>query len=659
MNLLLWMLYAVVVGGMVALAAWILEWALGRHRGPLRWVWVGAITLAVGIPLVPLTPLAPFLALAPGSESAPQAGIGSPEDEVGLALGSIERASPGGLSRSARLTRFTQLTPGALPGVAQVAGGIQRGLGAVARALDPAARWSPALAWGWGGGSLLTLLLLVVGRTRLARARRTWVPARLLGRDVLLAPDHGPAVVGIRSPRIVLPVHHRGLPAGDLQMILDHEEEHLKAGDPLLVAAAAVPLVLFPWNPALWWSINRLRTAIEVDCDRRVLARGIGPSAYGGLLVRLGVSPDPATLPMLSLAGFPSSLERRLKAMKRTQDWKTLPLSLSAGSVALAVLLLACTASPPEEVDAGVEAMGGEAGATPALTGALMDLDPDAPVTVMVDPQGRPILGSVTAEGTRGVSPGVRPLDQVTLPEGLPASRGAQDTTSGARRLSDGPSFTPFTVAPQVMNRPDVVEALEREYPAILRDAGIGGTALLYFFLNAEGGVQDVRVNQSSGHPGLDEAALRVARVYRFSAARNRDQAVPVWIQIPVSFTNRSDAESAARPTPPPTVPSDSIRFTPFTRAPEVTNRSVVARALEREYPPALRDAGIGGAVIVFFFIDAEGVVRDARVHQTSGFPALDQAALRVAQIFEFTPAFNREQAVPVWIQIPITFTTR
>jgi TonB family protein len=46
-------------------------------------------------------------------------------------------------------------------------------------------------------------------------------------------------------------------------------------------------------------------------------------------------------------------------------------------------------------------------------------------------------------------------------------------------------------------------------------------------------------------------------------------------------------------------------------------------------------------------------------VNEGSGYQELDDAALRVAGMIEFTPARNRDQAVPVWISLPITFTTR
>lgn len=99
--------------------------------------------------------------------------------------------------------------------------------------------------------------------------------------------------------------------------------------------------------------------------------------------------------------------------------------------------------------------------------------------------------------------------------------------------------------------------------------------------------------------------------------------------------------------------------FTPYTVAPRLLNGAEVERALVREYPEALRQIGIGGRVIVHLFIDGEGTVQNALVHEGSGYPKLDHAALEVAFTMRFSPAYNRDRQVPVWIQQPITFRTR
>ena len=108
-----------------------------------------------------------------------------------------------------------------------------------------------------------------------------------------------------------------------------------------------------------------------------------------------------------------------------------------------------------------------------------------------------------------------------------------------ATDISSAPTFTPFTVAPSIQNRAEVVRAMEREYPPLLRDAGIGGRAVVFFFIDEGGIVQDFRISETSGHQALDDAALAVADVYRFSAALNRDKKVPVWVQFPITFQVR------------------------------------------------------------------------------------------------------------------------
>ena len=106
-----------------------------------------------------------------------------------------------------------------------------------------------------------------------------------------------------------------------------------------------------------------------------------------------------------------------------------------------------------------------------------------------------------------------------------------------------------------------------------------------------------------------------------------------------------ANADVAAAPT-----------FTPFTVKPTLRNGQEIARLLHKAYPPVLRDAGIGGTVLVWIFLDRNGVVQKAQVKTSSGYDAFDEAALRVAPQMEFTPALNRDQRVDVWIAIDLVF---
>lgn len=130
---------------------------------------------------------------------------------------------------------------------------------------------------------------------------------------------------------------------------------------------------------------------------------------------------------------------------------------------------------------------------------------------------------------------------------------------------------------------------------------------------------------------------------------------------ISIAPTTFEDNPVEELPPPPEATETDvsaAPTFTPFTVRPDLKNTNEVRRALEREYPPLLRDAGIGGQVNVWFFIDEDGRVLRTQVQKSSGHKALDDAALKVADIMEFTPALNRDKRVKVWVAFPITFTT-
>ncbi len=101
---------------------------------------------------------------------------------------------------------------------------------------------------------------------------------------------------------------------------------------------------------------------------------------------------------------------------------------------------------------------------------------------------------------------------------------------------------------------------------------------------------------------------------------------------------------------------NDPHSFVPYTLAPALKNVEAVRRALVRAYPAMLRDAGMAGKVLVWVLVDEQGQVMNALVKQGSGMPALDDAALGVARMMQFTPGMNRDIAVKVWVAVPVDF---
>jgi TonB family protein len=87
--------------------------------------------------------------------------------------------------------------------------------------------------------------------------------------------------------------------------------------------------------------------------------------------------------------------------------------------------------------------------------------------------------------------------------------------------------------------------------------------------------------------------------------------------------------------------------------APVMLNKELPFR-----YPPALYAQKVQGNVTLRIFIDKEGaIVPDStRIAETSGFTALDSAAMKGSRDLRFEPAKTQGQPVPVSILLPVFF---
>jgi protein TonB len=73
-------------------------------------------------------------------------------------------------------------------------------------------------------------------------------------------------------------------------------------------------------------------------------------------------------------------------------------------------------------------------------------------------------------------------------------------------------------------------------YPSSAKRLGVQGTTLLRVHVLEDGRVGGIDVEQSAGHPDLDQAATDAVRRWRFEPARRGDQAVAMWVRLPVEF---------------------------------------------------------------------------------------------------------------------------
>lgn len=199
----------------------------------------------------------------------------------------------------------------------------------------------------WLAVSLLVLAALVFSGGLLYWRKRQWVRGHLCGTSLLIAPDVGPAVVGLLRPRIVVPAWLLQETAARQQFVLAHEQSHLDARDPQMLTIALCLLVVMPWNLPLWWQFHRLRRAIEVDCDARVLHGGSDVAAYCETLIQVGQNQSSYIGAVAAMSESGSFLEQRIKIMLlKPRKWaRASALVLVCASLGMAAF--AAQVTPP------------------------------------------------------------------------------------------------------------------------------------------------------------------------------------------------------------------------------------------------------------------------------------------------------------------------
>ena len=494
------MLYTIAAGVPIAWAALAIAAVLRRYGRPERAVWLAALVLALVVPaILLLDPLA----------NAPTAPAPTPATGV---LG---------------LPEFVLVPEDAT-------------------SLDYA--WFALLAWVIVSGMLA--IRWAIAAYRLARASRSWHPGTLDGVSVWMTDDVGPAVSGVFRPRVLAPAWLHTLPARQRALVLLHEEEHIRARDPLLIAGTRIARILTPWNPVVWLLSSRLVRAVELDCDRRVLRRTSDVAAYGHTLLTVSEKRPGHLVIAAAFAESEAPLRTRILAM--TTPPHAISLAAITSATILGVVLLVGAMQIP------VPAVGPDVQVTPTPDPTPTVTAFDAPPLPPAPPPPEVTAPTETSDELAALSRKVAEIERqvseraavereltslrepspapTPAPAPEPQPAGAAEPTDQTPQPIPQPSFTPMSVRPQLTNAENVREALTREYPAVLRDAGIGGAPVLWLYIGTDGTVQRTMVQESSGIAALDEAAQNVARAMRFTPALNRDQRVPVWVQIPIRF---------------------------------------------------------------------------------------------------------------------------
>jgi beta-lactamase regulating signal transducer with metallopeptidase domain len=330
--------YGCLIALLLALAARIGEHWLSRRQWAQRWVWLAALSASLLLPasVVWLTPASsrPVTQAAAGVAPAQAISTLTIQDPAPSKSAPFD-ARPA--THSASLQRLDEL-----------------------------------LQWLWVGVSSALAVLLGTGFWRLRRRLRHLPKIDIDGVEVCIAETLGPAVFGIWRPQIILPRWLLEGPEATRSMVLLHERAHLQARDPLLLIAALSLTVLLPWNLPLWWQLRRLRFAIEVDCDRRVLRAGIDITSYGETLLLVGQHVGHTPFGAMAFTAPQSQLERRIRIMTGGIVRHRVRLLLACGAVSLSLVAAATQIAPPTQLLA-------LAAPAPRLVSSASNLPPAAP----------------------------------------------------------------------------------------------------------------------------------------------------------------------------------------------------------------------------------------------------------------------------------------
>jgi protein TonB len=163
------------------------------------------------------------------------------------------------------------------------------------------------------------------------------------------------------------------------------------------------------------------------------------------------------------------------------------------------------------------------------------------PVTVLEVPDVK------VTEGIRPEAPDVVPVDprqyegdgrtgpEITGPTTGPTEPGEGEGPAPVEEYIPGEDMV--EVRP-VLDRNGLSRALERNYPAVLRDSRVSGRVVIEVIVEANGRPRpgSARVVDAS-HPAFGEAALRAVDRFRFRPARIGGTPVPVRVTIPIVWT--------------------------------------------------------------------------------------------------------------------------
>ena len=578
--------------------------------------------------------------------------------------------------------------------------------------------WKAGLAAIWLAGLVATLVHLARQQRRFQRAmgrvRRdqqgNWRACTRAGL---------PAVVGLLSPRIVLPDDfERRYTAEQQQLVLRHEGIHIARGDAWLNALSAALRCVYWFNPLVHRCVMRFRDDQEMSCDAQVLA--VDPAArrsYGQAMLNTQLAD--AWLPIgCHWFGIEKNrnhpLKERLAMLNSPQPSKRKRRFAATALVFLAVAFswLAWAAQPPAlaagEVGEGIRV---EYSASVSANGRAVEIDSIQSHSAGVE---------IRADAADGSRPSLR----VVSGDSLFLQVDAGESSWRAELKIDGTADAGYRVHGEIARNGRLIERIDLSAQAGQRfmleavDRNSGESLGIESTLSRsdpmpartanvalkELGVLTLEERVQLGARG--EVVVRERHILRAESdvdadALMRDPQVVQWIDEVFGF---SDLHWRALSVNQPEIAADPLEWHSLTLELDparldlgqfdprllggvslgsamggevrLIGENPQSRALELSAGPAVEDAdwpsyrrivppvysaeavkgGEQGVVFLQVQVSEQGTVTEARVAQSSGHETLDRAAVEAVAQWTFNPARSDGQPRASQVTVPIVF---
>ena len=605
-----------------------------RSAAARHWVLAIGVVSACVAPAIHVLPVPPVVRVASAEALAWSAG--TLFETLALRLHAPFTADAGATGSVGAAERFASRPGRSQPAVAPTAFAGDIG------------RWAVTT---WLAGAVASVVALLIGLARLRRLRAsssrvTEGPLHRLcadlarscglrrGVDLLVGPRPGlMATWGWRRPAVMLPAAASEWSPERMRVVLLHELAHARRGDWLLQMAAEALRCVWWFNPLAWIVRARLRRESEHAADDLVVAQGVPATGCATQLVELAKEARKhrrTWLPAPAMAR-PSHLERRLSAMLNSHTNRRPMTRLarfgSLGALVLASIVVASlqVAAQTARINGKVVDQTGNAVRNPSITFTISETGPQAPMPyAFFDEAGNVVRN--------------------------PDITGRISRTSSARLVGrDDGSFEVFDLQPGEYSVEVRMPGFEPLFRRLSLEAGEQREEELLLSRTSTsprpriGAESATRFGETIGsaveqEPSAERSSERIVELVERAAAL-QEQLQTVLDELQTALND---------PDQPAGRPAEPIRIGNGVPPPEKI------QDVPPVYPPAARETGVQGVVILEAIISPTGEVSDVEVLRS--VPELDEAAIAAVEQWRYTPTLVDGAPVAVVMTVTINF---